>query len=711
MDSKIDNDIDLETKRSNELNSIYEIARRTFSEVQTATASERQQCLQDRRYCWVAGAMWEDFLQSQWSTKPRLEINTVQLGVTRINNEYRANRISATFTPADGSNIDEEVDNLNSLYRAQRKANGTEFADNAFLDAVSGGIGAWRLRAEYEDEYDPDNNYQVIRFEPIFDADTSVFFDPNSKRQDKADAKHCFVITSMDAKQFEIEHGQLPATWGKNNPQGYFDWYKAGVVYLAEYYRVEVKNETIRFFRGLGGDERKLSSVEYKDKEYVSELESQGYTEARKKVVKRQRVHKYIMSGGGILEDCGYIAGKYIPIIVTYGKRSFIDNMERASGYVRICKDAGRLQNVQASKAAEIASGSSVGKPIFRPAQVKGHEYRWANDAVEDYPYQLINQDYDDNGSPLPAGPAGLTQPPDLPPALAALLQYSSDRLQELMGNASQGEQLKSNLSGIAVELIQAQISVQTAGYMSNFAIAETWAAKVWLEMAKELYTEDGRKMKGENSGGKPEQLEIKKPIVSDDGTIKLLNDFSNIKLMDVEVEVGPSSASRRAATEKGLMGLMGNVQDPNTQSVLANMLLANSEGEGMSEVRPYFRKQLIQQGAIEPTDGEQKQMSEEAQANQAPPNPQDQANTDFLNASAQAESAKAENLKAQTFKTLKEAEQVEANTAKLMADARLTEAKMIGTMQGLEESKLKIINDWAQNNLLPNIEPQSNTQ
>ena len=415
----------------------------------------------------------------------------------------------------------------------------------------------------------------------------------------------CFVVSSMDAKQFEIEYSQVPASWPKNTLQTFFDWYRGDTVYIAEYYRVEVKKETVHFYQGLTGDEIKVSALEFKDKDYLSELEAQGYTEVRKKQVKRQRVHKYIMSGGGILEDCGYIAGKYIPIIITYGKRSFIDNVERASGFVRICKDSGRLQNVQASKVAEIASGSSVKKPIYLPEQIQGHEFRWANDAVQDYAYQLINLAYDANGQTLPPGPVGYTQSPDLPPAIAALLQYSGDRLNDLMGNADQGEKLQSNLSGIAVELIQAQISVQTAGYMSNLAIAESWCAKVWLEIIKEIYIEEGRILKGENDGGKTEQIKLKKPVINANGEVEIINDFSKLKAMDVEINIGASSESRRAATEKGLIGLMGNIQDPATQSIVGNMILANSEGEGMSELRPYFRKQLIQQGAIEPSQEE----------------------------------------------------------------------------------------------------------
>ena len=48
-----------------------------------------------------------------------------------------------------------------------------------------------------------------------------------------------------------------------------------------------------------------------------------------------------------ILEDAGYIAGKCIPIVVVYGKRWFVDNIERCMGHVRLAKDAQRLKTLQ----------------------------------------------------------------------------------------------------------------------------------------------------------------------------------------------------------------------------------------------------------------------------------------------------------------------------------------------------------------------------
>jgi hypothetical protein len=121
----------------------------------------------------------------------------------------------------------------------------------------------------------------------------------------------------------------------------------------------------------------------------------------------------------------------------------------------------------------------------------------------------------------------------------------------------------------------------------------------------------------------------------------------------------------------------MGAVKDPETLTVLGNMILANSSGEGMAEIRPYFRNNLIKIGALKPTDEEIEQLQSEKQE-PPPPTPEQQANVEFLNASAEAEKAKADNLRAQTVKVQAEARQVLANTQKAIADAHLAEAKAI---------------------------------
>lgn len=649
------------------LASVHSQALREFDLIQSSIADERKQCLQDRRFYSIAGAQWEGKLGLQFESKPKFEVNKIHLSVMRIINEYRNNRITVNFVAKDGDEGKSSVsDTVASLYRASEQDSVAEEAyDNGFEEAVGGGFGAWRLRTEYEDDEDEDDERQRIRIEPIFDADSSVFFDLGAKRYDKADAKHCFVLSSMTRDAYSDEWGEDPDSFDKQVTEAEYDWVTADVVFVAEYYRVEEKSEIVHIYRGIDGEERKVRQSELDDDaELEDTLAATGFREARQKKVKVKRIHKYILSGARVLEDCGYIAGKCIPIVPVYGKRWFVDNIERCMGHVRLAKDAQRLKNMQMSKLAEIAALSSIEKPIFLPEQIAGHETMWAEDAVSNYPYLLNNAVTDLNGNPTAIGPQSYTRPPAIPPAMAALLQVTEQDMMDVLGNQQAGEQLQSNISGKAVELIQGKLDMQAFIYMSNMSKSVKRCGEIWLSIAKDIFVEQGRKLKGVGDQGEVSMVEIMRPIVNEDGEIEHENDLSEADL-DVAVDVGPSSASKRQSTVRALTGMMQITPDPETVQVLGAMAMLNMEGEGIQDVRDYFRGRLIKMGVVKPTDSELQSLLEEQQ--NAPIDP----NAVFLQASA---------------------EQAQANAAKAKADVLLsvakskeTEAKTIETLAGID--------------------------
>jgi hypothetical protein len=640
-----------------------------FDRIQESIKDERMQCLQDRRFYSITGAQWEGDLGAQFENKPRFEVNKIHLSVIRIINEYRNNRITVNFLSKEGVEDDDLADTCDGLYRADEEDSGAEEAyDNAFEEAVAGGFGAWRLRTEYEDEEDPEDERQRICIEPIFDADSSVFFDLSAKRQDKADARKCFVLTSMAKQDYIEEYDDDPDSWDKEIQQTVFDWSTPDVVFIAEYYKVEEARETIHIWEGLDGSEERITDDELDD-DKLELLLATGSKEVRQKKIRRKKIHKYIMSGGGVLEDCGYIAGSCIPVVPVYGKRWFVDNIERCMGHVRLAKDAQRLKNMQLSKLGEISAFSSVEKPLLTPEQVAGHETMWSEDNITNYPYLLINPMTDAAGNDIVSGPIGYTKPPQIPPAMAALLQITEEDMKDLLGNSQGGDQIASNIAQGTVELIQNRLDMQTYIYMSNMAKAMRRCGEVWLSMAKDVLVEEGRIMKALGRDGEMDRVTLMRPIVQNSGEIEYENDLSKAKF-DVVVEVGPSSSTKRASTVRALTSMAAITTDPETKQVLGAMALMNMEGEGISDVRYYFRKKLIKMGVIEPTDQEAQQLAEEAR--NTPPSAQDE----YLRAAAENEQQKAVKAQADTIKTQAQTDQIRAETAETITDIDTKEQK-----------------------------------
>lgn len=639
-----------------------------FDEIQAAQREVRMQCLEDRRFYSIAGAQWEGPVGDQFENKPRFEMNKIHLAVIRIINEYRNNRITVDFTPKDGTTGDKFADVCDGLYRADEQDSTAEEAyDNAFEEAVGGGFGAWRLRACYEDEDDDEDDRQRIKLEPIFDADSSVFFDLNAKRQDKADAKRCYVLTGMSRTAYVEEYKDDPTTWPKDVQSAYFDWCTPDVVYICERYSVEEKSEVIRVFRGLDDEDMMVPESELEaDPDKLDTLLATGFREVRRKRVKRREIHKYTMSGGKVLGDKEVIPGRCIPIIPAYGKRWFVDNIERCMGHVRLAKDAQRLANMLRSFLGDLAGRSNIAKPIFTPQQMAGHTMMWAEDNVNDYPYLLVNPMTDAQGQQQAAGPIGYTKAPEIPQAWGALMQVVEQDMQDLLGNQQAGEQMQPNLSGKAVELIQNRLDMQVFIYMSNFAKAMRRSGQVWLSMEKDIVVEERRRMKTVDSSGEVGSVVVNDPSYDPDTESEFVDNDMSRADFDVNVDVGPSSSSRRAATVRALTGMMGITQDPETLSVLSSMALMNMEGEGLSETRDYFRARMVKMGVIKPTEEEAQQLAaaQEAAKN-APPDPQSQY---LLSAAQEAEAAAAQK-RADTVETIASADLKRAQTAKTMAE------------------------------------------
>jgi hypothetical protein len=649
-------------KQTQKLRDLHADSIGEFDRVYEAQRQERQQALEDRRFYSIVGAMYEGQLGEMMENRPRVEVNKIHLAVIRLFNEYRNNRITVDFISKDGSDNKDLADTCDMLYRADEQDSVAEEAyDNGFEEAVGGGFGAWRLRACYEDESDEENEQQRVRIEPIQDADMCVYFSMDGKRQDKSDASRCWVLTGMTPEAFKAEWGRDASSIERDVAQSNFDWYTQDTVYVAEFYEKTHEKCVIETWRNpVNEEERKVREEEYEeDPELRQMLEDTGWELVKTRKIKEQKVRKYIMDGSEILEDCGLIAGSEIPIVPVYGKRWFVDGVERFMGHVRLAKDPQRLKNVQLSMLAYIAATSPIEKPILTPEQVAGHEDQWANDHIKNNAFLLLNEIRGPNGELEAVGPMAYTKPPTLSPALAALLQITEQDMSEILGNQQQGEKMEANQSGKAVELIQTRLDMQAFIYMSNMAKAIKRSGTIWLSMMKDIATEKGRKMKGITKQGAVDSVELMRPVIKD-GAQVVENDFANARF-DVVADVGPSSDSKRQAKVKGLTQLSLITTDEETKKVLTLSALQAMEDEGLSDLNEWARKKLVDMGVIDPTDDDKKRIADQQQNQQPDPNAQ------FLLASAKKEDAAARKADSDTVLNMNKAAKTEAETLQIL--------------------------------------------
>lgn len=663
-----------------------------FNSIVSPLQQERAYCLQDRRFAFIVGAQWED---GNWynmgENMIRVEVNKTAIGLKRIQDDYRANRVTVNFRAVRGA-AEGTADLLDGLFRADvYRCKGTQAFDNAFLDGAAGGMGAWLLANEYEDEYDPENEAQRIRFDLISDADQRVFFDDNSRLYDKSDAQDCFVLFAMADDAFVEEYGKdKAASWPDNLVKPYYDWYQPSIVIVAWYYRVEETNEVRRTFQNVATGEEEGYWAEEIEEDGVAELLQTGWIELEQKKRKRRRVAKYVMSGAEMLEKKKYIAGDCIPVIPYYGQRSFIDNQERVQGHVRQAKDPQRIYNTAISKLTETNARSPVEIPIFDPTQVEGLEHHWADMNIKRNPYALAHALRDENGQILQTGPIGKIAPAELPPVTAALMQITANDIEQLTGGGDNADEVKSNVSAEAMDIAATRLDEEFGSYMDNFRQSMQRCGEVYLGMARDIYFEEGREVEVMDLDGNQSTEVLMQSGVSKAGTFGVRNDLSKGKFM-VIADVTEATATRRDKTVRALFNIAKLEAEGGDQSgAQAALIVAieNMDGEGMEDYKRFNRKRGLELGLFQPTEEEQAEMAKAAEQQQQPDPAQIAllAQADDLAASAENRRAQARLNEAKIPQTRADTIHKLAQAEKLGVDAKIDLADT--AMRGAETEK-----------------------
>jgi hypothetical protein len=655
--------------------------------------------LEDRRFAYVDAAQWEGGLGAQFNNRPRFVVNKVQKAVRRIVSEYRANAMTVNFRSSEDDSRQDDLDALRIVYRSDEQySSAQDVYVSAFDEAVAGGMGAWRLTNDYDHRAETDlddDTPQRICFEPIPDADISVFFDPDSRKLDKSDAKWCTVLNPISWDTYtteylgdEVELTERPTSFKMVRSLKQFDWFTNDSVHIGEYYEVEQKVEKYSVWREphSGVEQKVYAGLDAEGREDAEEQEqhyaSIGYIKVRSGKRNSKKVRKYFMDGCGILKDCGYIAGSEIPIVVVYGIRQVIDGIERFQGAVRLAKDSQRLYNMQISTLADITAFTPREKPIFTPEQVAGHELTWAGDLVANNPYLLINPVTGADGSQTIAPPVGYIKQPDVPPALAGLVQITAADMLDVTGGDLAAGQVTSNTSDALVSRVQAHQDMQVYIFIDNMSRAMQRCGKIYLSMACDVYTEDNRKFSANGEDGSPESTSINVPSIDDEGKPTIARAFT--PGLDVFVDVGPAFNSRKDSTVNAIAKILPGIVDPQMQQLMVATLVRNLDGEGMEDLSKFARMQLVKAGVVKPNDEEAQQLqAEQQEAANAPPD----AQTVALLAQARESAANATKSEASAVQALSAAELNQAKAAESISNTNASQLSTIMQMlQGIQD-------------------------
>ena len=658
---------------------------------------QRSQANDDMRFINVRGGMWEDFLDDDFKDRARLEFDITSPYINRFLGNWDQNRVGVEFKPDDSASSDDDAELLNGIYRIDfREGSGKLAVDNAVDEAATCGYGAYKIGTKFVDEEDPENEFQRIDFRPIYNAYDSVFWDLQSQRIDKRDARYVTVLTQMTKESFEDRYPDKQPV-SVFNPEDIrrfsFNFYSINVdmIYVGTRYEVIKKREKVFVYRNLGTSKIQVYSKE--DHEDIKDelADDPNVQFVRERKILKQHVNKTVFSGQDILADTKRIAGKWLPIVPIYGYRSYVDGVEWYYGLVAKMKDANRLFNMQMSQLAENSASSGQEVPIFDPDQMIGKVGDiWADKNNKAWlpAISLKNK----AGDVVQSGPVGYSKPAQVDPSTMASITLLTQFVQQTTGGAPQ-DTVDPDVSGKAINAINKREDLKTQTINDNIANSLEWGGEIYQSMAGEVYTVKRmvRTLGSDGVQGTKQLLEI----VVDEETGKQVeaNDLRGKKFR-VYADASPQYDSLREQTVEDLKGMLEALTPiPGGQQYIPAILatlLDNMVGVGLNPIKELNRRNMILMGLIEPETDEEKQLLAQAQQ------PKEDPNAELIQAATEQALSEARNLDAASIEKASSSRLKDAQTVKTVAEAEAigseVQLKGIKTLADIRAQNLKNI-------------------
>lgn len=529
-------------------------------------SNNRAEALDDVRF--AAGDQWPVDVQNSrvLEARPCLTINKVDAYIRQICNQQRQQRPRIKVHGMNNESDAKIAEILTGICRhIENQSDADSAYDHAFEYAVKMGWGYWRITTDYvrEDSFD-----QEIYIKPVENPFT-VYFDPNSVLPDGSDAERVLITTVISKNVFKkmypnAEFDQGFSSRGTGDTES--EWVTKEDIRIAEYFYTERTKEMLLMLSdGTTGFSDEIPSKDV--------LEAAGITVVDKRETWRKKIKWCKLTAMEILEE-GEWAGKYIPIVPTYGQEVRVDDKHKKFGLVRMAKDPQRMYNYWSTALTETVALAPKAKWLLAEGQDEGHENEWAMANIKAMPVLRYKQT-DIEGRPAPA-PTRLQ--PEPPPAgvMTALSGMNAD-LMAVVGIFDPSQLPQGNMSGKALQGQQAQVDMTNFHYYDNLTRSIRHTGRIILDLIPKIYDRE-RVMRIIGDDGKPEIVTLNQPGTDENGVAKILNDVT-VGEYDVVMDTGPGYNSKRQEASESMATILA--ADPNLMSQIGDLWFRNMDFPG----------------------------------------------------------------------------------------------------------------------------------
>ena len=529
-------------------------------------SNNRAEALDDVRF--AAGDQWPVDVQNSrvLEARPCLTINKVDAYIRQICNQQRQQRPRIKVHGMNNESDAKVAEIITGICRhIENQSNADTAYDHAFEYAVKMGWGYWRITTDYvrEDSFD-----QEIYIKPVENPFT-VYFDPNSVLPDGSDAEKCLVTTVISKSVFrkmypDAEFDQGFSNRGTGDTES--EWVTKEDIRIAEYFYTErVKDMLLQLSDGTTGYSSEIPKKEV--------LEAAGITVIDKRDVWRKQIKWCKLTAMEILEE-GEWAGKYIPIVPTYGQEVRVDDKHKKFGLVRMAKDPQRMYNYWSTALTETVALAPKAKWLLAEGQDEGHENEWAMANIKAMPVLRYKQT-DIEGRPAPTPTRLQPEPP--PAGIMSALQGLNSDLQAVVGIFDPAQLPQGMQSGKSLQGQQSQADMTNFHYYDNLTRSIRHTGRIILDLIPKIYDRE-RVMRIIGDDGKPELVTLNQPGQDDQGVAKVLNDVT-VGEYDVVMETGPGYNSKRQEAVDSMMSLLG--ADPTLMQTAGDLIFRNMDFPG----------------------------------------------------------------------------------------------------------------------------------
>ena len=559
-----------------------------------AESENRSGMTQDLEFCFVPGAQWDATAKTKRAGRPMYSYNRTVRKINQVIGDQRQARPSGKVRAVNKKASVEVAETFSGLIRnIEASSQASWIYDEAFKYAIAGAWGSWCVVPEFCDDEGFDQELRVHRIP----NPQTVYFD------DKADpygrgAMRVAIVERMPVAEYESLYGEMPS-----NMQAARDgkgWLTKDEVRIARYYRKDFRDKKIALlsdgrimpYTGALDDELKAMNAAVQQHEGAKSV-----TVTKTRTVKEAYVTWWLQDGKRILEGPIEYKYKHIPAVRLPGRFVNIEGKQYFQSMIRHAKHAARSYNNHRSTMVELVALTPRAPYIVTVEMIKGREDEWAKANVSNAPYLAYTVD-----TAAPSARPQREPPPDVPQALIALAQQDAEDIDQTSGYVGPRDVPDQTMpeSGKARRLRLMSGEAGAYEFLDNLekAIQFTW--EICIDMIPVHYDNE-RVVRIIGEDGKDEQQTINGQ--GDDGIVRRLADGK----YDVTVTLGPAYATARMEALDTLLDAAEKM--PIIADVGADVIVESMDVKGGDELTRRIRKKLINDGVIEPTEEEAKEM------------------------------------------------------------------------------------------------------